>query len=273
MPKHTSWLTYFIDLFPAFKINAHNLGNGIISTATGKPEEPTYRTMEPVLTSLVYMALLLIAAYAVRAKLRDLKRAVVPGEKFTLSTVFEVFFGYYYNLTKEVMGPVRAKEHFPLIGASAGFITFANLMGLIPGFGSPTASLNVTLGCAAVVFVMFNYYGFRDQGWGYLAHMAGPMLVLAPLIFPIEVISTCVRVLTLSIRLMVNIAVDHLLAATFIGLVALFIPVPVLILGVLVCLIQGLVFSLLTAVYIALATETHDEGHGASSSSSGAHAH
>src|SRR5262249_6039085 len=120
-----------------------------------------------------------------------------------------------------------------------------------------------------VVFVMFNYYGFRDQGLGYLEHMAGPMLILAPLIFPIEVISTCVRVLTLSIRLMVNIAVDHLLAAQFIGLVALFVPVPVYILGVLVCLIQGLVFSLLAAVYIALATEGHDESHGAE----GAHAH
>src|SRR5260221_13516771 len=101
MPKHTSWLTYFIDLFPAFKANAGNLHDGFISAAIGKPEHPTYRSMEPVLTSVVYMAVLLLAGLAVRAKLRDLRRAVVPGERFTLTTVFEVFFGYFYNLTKD----------------------------------------------------------------------------------------------------------------------------------------------------------------------------
>jgi F-type H+-transporting ATPase subunit a len=263
MPKHTSWLTYLIDLFPAFKENARNLGDGVVSTyLMHKPEHPTYRSMEPLLTSLVYMVLLLLLALVVRARFRDLKTAIVPEERFTLTTAFEVFFGYYYNLTKEVMGPEKAKKHFPLIGASAGFITFSNLMGLVPGFGSPTASLSITLGCASVVFVLFNYYGFKTQGLGYLAHMAGPMLILSPLIFTIEVISTCVRVVTLSVRLMVNIAVDHLLASTFIVLVALLVPIPVAILGLLVCLIQGLVFCLLTAVYIALATEGHEEhGH------------
>lgn len=273
MPKHTTFLTYLIYKLTAKPgspagLDPDTLGPGFIGTFLKHPESPTYHEIEPVFTTLVYMILLLLAALSVRAKLRDMKTAVVPSERFTLSTIFEVFFGYYYNLTKEVMGPERAKKHFALIGASAGFITFSNLMGLIPGFGSPTASLNVTLGCAIVVFVIFNYHGFKEQGWGYLAHMAGPMPVLAPLIFTIELISTFVRVLTLSIRLMVNIAVDHLLGATFIALIAILVPVPVIVLGLLVCLIQGLVFSLLAAVYIGLATEeSHDHGHGE------AHAH
>jgi len=275
MPKHTYWLTYLINLFPAFKRNAQNLGDGIVSTYVFKqPEHPTYRSMEPVLTSLVYMGILLFLATIVRGRLRDLRSAVVPSEKLTLTTVFEVFFGYFYNMAKEVMGPEKAKQHFPLIGAAAGFIAFSNIMGMIPGFGSPTSSLNVTLGCSVVVFVVFNYHAFRVQGLGYLAHMAGPMWFLAPLIFPVELFSTCVRVLTLAIRLMINIAVDHMLAATFLGLVALFIPVPLMLLGLLVCLVQALVFCLLTAVYIALATEdSHAEEHGGDHGHEAAHAH
>jgi F-type H+-transporting ATPase subunit a len=277
MPKHTTFLTYILYRLSSKPgspagLDSTTLGDGIVSTYLFKnPEHPTYHTLEPILTSVVYMAILIVAGLAIRAKLKDLKTSVVPSERFTLATVFEVFFGYFYDLSKEVMGAKKAKQHFPLIGASAGFITFSNVMGLIPGFGSPTSSLNVTLGCAAVVFVIFNYYGFKVQGWGYLAHMAGPMWFLAPLIFPVELFSTCVRVLTLSIRLMVNIAVDHMLAATFLGLVALLVPIPLALLGLLVCLVQGLVFCLLTAVYIALATEEHEghgEGHG-----DAAHAH
>lgn len=274
MPKHTTWLSYFIAQIEGFGSNKHpdpnkmplnpsTLGDGIISTHLfGHPEHPTWHSFEPIITSFIYIVVFLLLALMVRAKLRDVRAAVVPSDQFTLSTVFEVFFGYFYTLTKDVMGQERARQHFPLIGASAAFIIFSNLMGLIPGFGSPTANLNITVGCAIVVFVVFNYHGFRVNGMAYLAHMAGPKWYLAPLIFTIEVISTFMRVLTLSIRLMVNIAVDHLLATTFIGLIAVFVPIPVALLGILVCLVQGLVFALLTAVYIALATEDmHAEHH------------
>jgi F-type H+-transporting ATPase subunit a len=273
MPKHTTWLTYLIAQIEGFGKSPHpspdsmplkpeTLGDGIISTYLfGKPEHPTWHSFEPILTSFFYIAIFLVLALMARAKLKDVKAAVVPGDRFTLTTVFEVFFGYFYTLAKDVMGPERAKQHFPIIGASAAFIIFSNLVGLIPGFGSPTSNLNITLGCAIVVFVVFNYHGFRVNGMAYLAHMAGPKWYLAPLIFVIEIISTFMRVLTLSVRLMVNIAVDHLLATTFIGLIAVLVPVPVTFLGILVCLVQGLVFALLTAVYIALATEDLHADH------------
>lgn len=256
MPKHTYWFTYILDMFPALKANAQNLGDSIIGH-----EHPSYRSGEPVLTAFVYIAVLLLLALMARGKLRNLDASAVPNDKLTLTTFFEVFVGYFYDMAKDVMGPANAKKFFPIIGGSALFIIFSNLIGLVPGFGSPTSSLNVTLGCAIVVFVVFNYYGLKENGLGYLKHMAGPKWYLAPLIFPIEVISTCVRPVTLAVRLMVNIAVDHLLGSIFIGLVALFVPIPIMFLGIIVCVVQTIVFCLLTSVYIGLATEHAEEHH------------
>jgi len=255
MPKHTYWLTYLLDQFPALKANARNLGDSLIGH-----QHPDYRSTEPVLTSLIYMAILVMLALIARQRIVNVKDAAVPSETLTLPTFFEVFIGYFYGVAKDVMGAERAKKFFPIIGASALFIVFSNFVGLIPGVSSPTSSLNVTLGCALCVFLAFNYYGIKENGWGYVAHLAGPKWYLAPLIFPIEVISTCIRPVTLSIRLMVNIAVDHLLGSIFIGLVTLFVPVPIMFLGIIVCVVQTVVFCLLSCVYIGLATE-HSEAH------------
>jgi hypothetical protein len=158
MPKHTYWFTYILDMFPALKANAQNLGDSIIGH-----EHPSYRSGEPVLTAFVYIAVLLLLALVARGKLRNLDASAVPSDKLTLTTFFEVFIGYFYDMAKDVMGPANAKKFFPIIGGSALFIIFSNLIGLVPGFGSPTSSLNVTLGCAIVVFVVFNYYGLEGE--------------------------------------------------------------------------------------------------------------
>ena len=177
---------------------------------------------------------------------------------------------------KDMMGADRAKRYFGLVGTCAVFIFFSNIMGLIPGFLPPTSTWNITAGCALVVFIVFNYYGFKENGMGYLRHLAGPWIHPAAipiniLIFCIEVLSTCIRPMTLSIRLMVNMAVDHMLLGLFMGLVMIFVPVPLMVLGTLVALVQTLVFCLLTAIYISLATE-HDESH-ADHGDEHAHAH
>jgi len=171
------------------------------------------------------------------------------------------------------MGPKRAKRYFPLIGALSVFIVFSNALGLIPGFTPPTSNWNITLGCAALVFIMFNYYGFKEGGLGYVKHLFGPWLgwpyvPVNLLLFVVETFSLFIRPLTLSIRLMLNMAVDHLLVTIMLGMVALFLPIPVLILGTLICIVQVLVFCLLTSIYITLATE-HDE-HEADAKSHGA---
>jgi F-type H+-transporting ATPase subunit a len=176
----------------------------------------------------------------------------------------EAFLSYFYDLAKSVMDAERAKKYFPLIGTAAMFVFFSNVMALIPGMPVATSNLNITLGSALVVFVLFNTYGLMTNGFGYIKHLAGPAWYLAPLMFPIEVISLCVRPVTLAVRLMVNMAADHLMLGLFMSLVALLVPIPLMLLGCLVVLIQTLVFTMLTCIYIGLATEheAHD-AHGA----------
>jgi len=133
-------------------------------------------------------------------------------------------------------------------------------MALLPGFPIATTSLSITLGSALVVFILFNLYGLKENGFGYIKHLAGPVWYLAPLVFPIELISLFVRPITLALRLMLNMSVDHLLLAIFMGFLTVLVPIPVMILGCIVVLVQTLVFTLLTCIYIGLATE-HEEHH------------
>lgn len=255
MPEHTGFLTYLIARSELLRQNAHNLGESFIGHV---PVD--YHGLEPIFTSLLVIALVVYLAATVRGEFRDLDASVVPDETLTTRTFFEAFFGYFYTMAKDVMGAKNAKKFFPIIGGSAAFIFFSNCLALIPGFTPPTSNLNVTIGCALLVFIYFNYLGLKENGWGYVKHLAGPVWYLAPLIFPIEVISTCVRPVTLSIRLMINMAVDHLVASIFLGMIALFLPIPLMFLAVIVILVQTLVFSLLTSIYIGLATE-HEEHH------------
>ncbi|MEJ7729326.1 MAG: F0F1 ATP synthase subunit A [Polyangiaceae bacterium] len=250
MPEHTSFLTYLIAMSDALRNNAHNVGTTIIGG-----HHVDYRGLEPIFMSLLVVLTLVWLAAEVRGQYKKLDESVVPDDKLTLRTFFEAFFGYFYGMAREIMGSRNAKRYFPLIGGSAAFIFFSNAIGLVPGFSPPTSNLNVTLGCALLVFISFNYYGLKENGWGYLAHLAGPKWYLAPLLFPIEVISTCVRPVTLSVRLMLNMAVDHLLASIFIGMIAIVVPIPLSMLAIIVIAVQTLVFCLLSCIYIGLATE------------------
>jgi F-type H+-transporting ATPase subunit a len=172
----------------------------------------------------------------------------------------EGFIGIFYDMMKDMMGPKRAKRYFPLIGTSACFIFFSNILGLLPGLRPPTSTWNITAGCSIIVFFAFNYYGIKENGLGYFKHLAGPVWWLAPLIFLIEVLSLCIRPITLSIRLMLNMAVDHLLVSIVTGMVMLLVPIPILMLGTLVCVVQVVVFCLLSSIYITLATEHEEHG-------------
>lgn len=257
MPEHTSFITYVLALpaFSTLRENAHTIGKSVMG---GKPVG--YRGLEPIFTSIFVILLVVYLAGEIRGELRKLDESYEPEDKLTLRTFFEAFFGYFYQVAKDVMGTENAKRYFHIIGGTAAFIFFSNILGLVPGFTPPTSNLNVTLGCALYIFIAFNYFGFKENGLGYLKHMAGPMWALAPLIFPIELISTCVRPLTLAVRLMVNMAIDHLGVSIFLGLIAFLVPVPLMMLGIITILVQTLVFCLLSAVYIGLATE-HTEHH------------
>ncbi len=262
MPEHVSLLHYLLYRFELLRSNAHAVG----STLTG--HHVGYRELEPLAMALLLMLVLLYGASQVRGAFTRLKTAVVPEDELTLRTFFEVFFEFFYNMARDVMGAKNARRYFPLIGSSAIFIFVSNAIGLVPGFAPPTSNLNITAGCALLVFLAFNYYGLKENGMDYVKHLAGwgvfksfgANLMLALLMFPIEVISMCVRPVTLAIRLMLNIAVDHLLVSIFLGLFAILLPLPLMLLGVIVICVQTLVFSLLASIYIGLAT-AHAEHH------------
>lgn len=259
MPEHTTFFSYLIAMFPALGQNMRVFGRSLF----GAPV--TAHGAEALASSLFIMVLLVGLAFGVRRQLVNYDQSVVPEAKLTMRTFFEVFVGYWYDTMKDMMGPKRAKRYFPLVGSLACFILFSNALGLVPGFAPPTSNWNITMGCAVVVFVMFNYYGLKENGLGYVKHLFGPYIgwwgiPINLLLFVIETVSTLIRPLTLSIRLMLNMAVDHLLVTLTLGIIALFLPIPVMILSTLVVIVQVMVFCLLTSIYISLATEHEDHG-------------
>lgn len=257
MPGHASFFSYLLALFPALRENVENLGR-LGRTVAGQPVWPD--SLEPIVASLFVVLLVTGLALVTRARITDHDAAVIPDDKLTLRAFMEAFIGVFYNMMKDMMGPKRAKRYFPLIGTSAFFIFFSNILGLIPGLKPPTSTWNITAACAIIVFLGFNYYGIKENGLGYFKHLAGPVWWLSPLIFSIEVLSLCIRPVTLSIRLMLNMAVDHLLTTIVTGMVMLFVPLPILMLSTLVCVVQVFVFCLLSSIYITLATEHEEHG-------------
>jgi len=255
MPEHSSWLTLILSHFrETLDHNADMLGESIV----GK-QSPTWHGFEPLAASLFITVLVLLIAARVRSRLNQTDEAIIPEDKLTLRTFMEFFLAYFYDLAKSVMDAERAKKYFPLIGTAAMFVFFANIMALIPGMPVATSNLNITLGSGLVVFVLFNAYGLMANGSHYIKHLAGPVWWLAPLLFPLEVLSLCIRPVTLAVRLMVNMAADHVMLGLFLGLAAVLLPIPVMLLGCLVVVVQTLVFTLLTCIYIALATEGDEE--------------
>ena len=131
------------------------------------------------------------------------------------------------------------------------FVLFNNLLGLIPGIETPTGVPVVPLGIALCTFVYYNFYGFKEQGVvGYVKHFAGPVWWISPLLFPIEIISHCARVMSLTIRLYANMFASDLLTLVFFSLIPIAIPAVFLGLHAAVSLIQAYVFMLLAMIYL-----------------------
>lgn len=164
------------------------------------------------------------------------------------------------------------EKYIPMIGSIGIFVLFCNLISLIPTLESPTAQVSVPFGCAILVFLYYNWSGVRKLGGlGYGKHFLGPNIYMAPLMLPIEVISNAARLLSLTVRLWVNMFVSELLYAIFLGLLLeLFIflgklnavgyisfPLPLLVpvifiaLHIFVGFLQAFVFTILPVIYVA----------------------
>jgi len=143
---------------------------------------------------------------------------------------------------------------FGLFGTLFVFILFSNLLGVIPGFESPTMFPQVPLGCALVTFAYYNWMGIRANGIGrYLAHFAGPIPAMAPLMAPIELISHMARPLSLTVRLFANMYAGEQVTLVFISLAYLVAPALFMGLHVFVGFLQAYVFTLLTMTYVGQA--------------------
>jgi F-type H+-transporting ATPase subunit a len=137
------------------------------------------------------------------------------------------------------------------------FILVGNLMGLVPGLESPTASVMVPLGFALVTFAYYHYHGIRANGFGYIKQFLGPVWWLYPLMLPIEIISHCARVLSLTVRLYANMFAGDLVTMAFFSLIPVGIPLIFLSLHFGVAIIQAYIFMVLASVYLSMAV-SHD---------------
>lgn len=212
-----------------------------------------------VITFILVGALFLLVGLFYRSKVSSINAAVVPDKGITFRNIFEALGQFIYNLARNIMGEEEAKKYFTVIMLLFTFIFFNNVIGLIPGFLPPTDNFNTTLALGAFVFLYYNYQGIRAQGFvGHIKHFMGPVWYLAILIFPLELISHSVRPLSLGLRLKGNMEGDHLVLSIFSNLVPYIVPIPFYIIGLFVCFMQAFVFTLLTMVYISLATAHHD---------------
>jgi F-type H+-transporting ATPase subunit a len=209
---------------------------------------------------LIFVFLCVAALLFNRALKKDKTGGIVPESKFNLRSIFEVVTDYTLGVMTGIMGAKAARHFLPFIGTFAFFIMFSNLIGLVPGFLPPTDSLNTTVPCAFLIFFATHIYGLKENGLAHIKHMMGPVWWLAPLIFVIEIISHIARPVSLALRLAGNMIGDHKAVSIFIKLTAVGVPIALLGLGIIVCLVQTMVFCLLSVVYIGMAIEHHDHG-------------
>jgi F-type H+-transporting ATPase subunit a len=168
---------------------------------------------------------------------------------------FEVLIGGMEDFVVDVAGE-EGRRFFPILATVFIYILVCNLFGLIPGFYPPTATVNTTASCALVVVPMTHIIGVMYHGPKYIKHFLGPIWWMAPIILPIELIGHMARILSLSIRLFGNIAGHELVVGILFMLAgAFFAPVPILVLGIFVSVVQAFVFFLLSIMYFSGAME------------------
>ncbi len=259
-----------LDLSHSFAEKEHGAGWG---EALGgaqplfNPGNPV--TLTHVVLSSVVVLLIVVLATVAAGKYKDRESRLIPEGSFSIRNFFEVIFDGIFNMMASMMKEEQAKKYFPLIAALGVYILISNLMGLVPGLVPPTQNMNTNVAMSLVVFVFYNFVGVREQGIvNYIKHFMGPMLLVAPLIFAIEVFGHAFRPVSLAVRLAGNMTGDHAVLGVFgtiaeniFGGLPLILPIPFLFLGLLVSVVQMVVFCLLSSIYIALAVEVHDDHH------------
>lgn len=220
----------------------------------------THETVH-VATAVTVGAVLVGGAVIGRLALGSGEAAVTPASKFSVKGIFELLLEFVVGLADMVIGEDEGRKFVPMFSAIFLFVFANNLAGLIPGLTPATDNINTTLALGLFIFAMYNYYGFKEHGIGYLKQFLGPLLLLAPLMVVIELIGHVVRPLTLGLRLYGNIMADHTVISVFIAMFEKFwfIPVPAIFygMGLFVAFMQAFVFTMLSMIYVSMAI-SHD---------------
>ena len=242
---HELWITKLFNQLLAAPANVALELAGLHAEDPSKPWS-NYMAME-VLVVLILLAVPLILRW--RLSVNN------PGK---LQHIVEMIYGFWKEQCHDIVGH-DGQRHVALVCTLFLFILTSNLIGIIPGNESPTMFAPVPLGCAMLTFLYYNFYGFKVQGWkSYLVHFAGPIWWLAWFIFPLEIVSHCVRPVSLTIRLFANMLAGEQVTLGIMALVPLLIPVIFMGLHIFVSFLQAFIFSVLTAIYVGGAVEEAD---------------
>jgi F-type H+-transporting ATPase subunit a len=189
---------------------------------------------------------------------REMRRddSVIPSERLTVRNFFELLLEGIVGQMRTTIGP-EWHRFAPVVGTLGLFILISNLLGLVPGLTGPTSFIETNLAWALLSFVTYNMAGIQHHGFGYVKQFLGPVPWLAPLMFPIELISHLSRIMSLTVRLTANMFADHTLVAIFLSfpLVQIFVPWLMMGLGLFVAFLQAFIFAYLTTVYIGMALQ------------------
>lgn len=208
------------------------------------PSNPAAPVDNTVAMEVLVALVLLVFFVATRMSLKVEK----PGP---VQHVAEMMHEFVSTQGESIIGH-GYERYIPFLTIVGVFILLSNLLGLVPGFESPTASPVVPLGVALLAFTYYNYHGLREQGpIGYLKHFMGPVWWIAWLLFPIEIISHLARILSLTVRLYANMFAGDLVTLAFFSLVPIGVPIIFLGLHLGVAIIQAYVFMLLSMIYIS----------------------
>lgn len=229
----------------------------LLLDALGLPAHGGTSFLERILAPYMQYSFLAMIICLVLAKMATSRLEMVPSG---MQNVMEAFVGGLEDfITEQTHDRRKTLIIFPVVATFALYILIANYLGLIPGFMSPTADLHITLGCTVISIVMYHALGFRFHGLGYIKHFFGPVPAMAPVMFPIEIFSHIGRILSLAIRLFGNMVSKEILLGLLFMLAGPYLaPLPIMFLGVLVCLIQAFIFMMLSIVY---SVEAMSEGH------------
>lgn len=215
-----------------------------------EPAHPAAPINNAVSMEVLVVLVLIVFFFIVRARLSVEK----PGK---LQQTVEMAEEFIAGQAEQIIGH-DYQRHLPFILALGFFILLCNLLGLVPGFESPTANPEVPLGCAVTTFIYYHFYGIRRHGFHYIKQFVGPLVLLSPLMLVIEVISHLARILSLTVRLYANMFAGDMVTMAFFSLIPILVPVAFLGLHLFVAIVQTFIFVILTTVYIGMAVS---EGH------------